>query len=63
VVVCGVLMLAGEMIVHAATLPLRQYTTRDGLSHDRVVQILSDSRGFLALTQAEREKYLLVAQP
>ena len=31
----------------AERLPMRRYTTADGLAHDRVVRIVPDSRGFL----------------
>ncbi|HEU4390863.1 MAG TPA: two-component regulator propeller domain-containing protein [Blastocatellia bacterium] len=33
--------------VHAERLPLRTYTTADGLAHNRVNRIVRDSRGFL----------------
>jgi ligand-binding sensor domain-containing protein/two-component sensor histidine kinase len=32
---------------HAERLPLRSFTTADGLAHDRVSEIVRDSRGFL----------------
>jgi len=39
--------------VRAATLPLRSYTTSDGLAHDRVNRIVRDSRGFLWFCTSE----------
>jgi signal transduction histidine kinase/ligand-binding sensor domain-containing protein len=38
---------------HAARLPLRGYTTADGLPHDRVEMIAQDSRGFVWLGTPE----------
>jgi ligand-binding sensor domain-containing protein len=37
----------------AETLPIKSYTTSDGLAHDRVNQIVRDSRGFLWFCTAE----------
>lgn len=45
-VVCLAGVLAGTA-ARAERLPIRQYTTADGLAHDRVERILRDSRGFL----------------
>ena len=44
----GVLiLLALPVNARAERLPVRSYTTADGLAHDRVQQIVRDSRGFL----------------
>jgi PAS domain S-box-containing protein len=40
-------VLAGCSSVHAQQLPIKSYTTADGLAHDRVIRIVRDSRGFL----------------
>src|SRR5262245_10876182 len=37
----------------AARLPIQQYTTADGLAHDRVSHVLQDSRGFLWFATGE----------
>lgn len=37
----------------AETLPLKHYTTSDGLAHDRVGRVVRDSRGFLWLCTSE----------
>src|SRR5687768_8285609 len=38
---------------NAETLPLKSYTTSDGLAHDRVNRIVRDSRGFLWFCTSE----------
>ncbi|MCU1263924.1 MAG: liaS 2 [Acidobacteria bacterium] len=43
------LWLAAASTVSAEQLPLRTYTTSDGLAHDQVTRIRQDSRGFLWL--------------
>jgi ligand-binding sensor domain-containing protein/two-component sensor histidine kinase len=46
----SVLLVAAAILVvplHAERSPLRSYTVADGLAHDRVTEILADSRGFL----------------
>lgn len=40
-------MLTTASTVYAQQLPVRIYTTADGLAHDRVRRIILDSRGFL----------------
>jgi ligand-binding sensor domain-containing protein/two-component sensor histidine kinase len=40
-------ILAAPGPVHAERLPIRSYTTADGLAHDAVNNIIKDSRGFL----------------
>jgi signal transduction histidine kinase/ligand-binding sensor domain-containing protein len=42
-----------QTAVDADTLPLKSYTTSDGLAHDRVDRIVRDSRGFLWFCTAE----------
>src|SRR6476620_10116464 len=37
----------------AERLPIKAYTTADGLAHDRVTCVVSDSRGFLWFCTAE----------
>jgi ligand-binding sensor domain-containing protein/signal transduction histidine kinase len=44
-VVCGVFLLCARAA--AEQLPLKSYTTADGLAHNDVVRIVRDSRGFL----------------
>jgi hypothetical protein len=41
------LMLTTASTVYAQQLPVRIYTTADGLAHDHVRRIVLDSRGFL----------------
>ncbi len=41
------LLLAFAVTARAGRLPIRQYTTADGLPHDRVTRIVADSKGFL----------------
>ena len=41
------LLLTPTLGLRAQQLPVRVYTTADGLSHDRVLRIVIDSRGFL----------------
>jgi PAS domain S-box-containing protein len=41
------LLLAGYRSALAQQLPIKSYTTVDGLAHDRVTRIVRDSRGFL----------------
>lgn len=41
------LLLAASATLHAEQLPIKFYTTADGLAHDRVKCIVRDSRGFL----------------
>ena len=41
------LLLAVPASVHAERLPIKTYTTSDGLAHDRIMRIVQDSRGFL----------------
>jgi two-component sensor histidine kinase len=50
-----ILLLAGSAIsqTHAETLPLKHFTTSDGLAHDRVNRIVRDSRGLLWFCTAE----------
>lgn len=48
----GLLMIA-PIIVLAERLPIKVYTTGDGLAHDRVRRIVRDSRGFLWFVTAE----------
>lgn len=40
-------LLGSASLAHAERLPLKSYTTADGLAHDTVVRIVRDSRGFL----------------
>src|ERR1043166_769906 len=42
-----VLLFGSSIIVAAETLPLKRFTTSDGLAHDHVNRIVRDSRGFL----------------
>ena len=44
---CLGLLMAGAPPVRAARLPVRGYTTAEGLPHDRVELIVQDTRGFL----------------
>ncbi len=48
-----VLLLAGTDIVRGERLPIRTYTTTDGLAGDGVNRIVRDSRGFLWLCTSE----------
>ena len=41
------LLLAVPAIVRAERLPIKIYTTDDGLAHERVRNVIRDSRGFL----------------
>jgi ligand-binding sensor domain-containing protein/signal transduction histidine kinase len=47
------LVLAGAQNAAAERLPIKSYTVADGLSHDRVKNILRDSRGFLWICTIE----------
>ena len=40
-------LLGSGSLAHAERLPLKSYTTADGLAHDTVQRIVRDSRGFL----------------
>jgi signal transduction histidine kinase/ligand-binding sensor domain-containing protein len=40
-------LLASGSVAHTERLPLKSYTTADGLAHDSVRRIVGDSRGFL----------------
>ena len=40
-------LLGSGSVAHAERLPLKSYTTADGLAHDTVQRIVRDSRGFL----------------
>src|SRR5258706_14383103 len=51
--VCGLGMLATCWALPGAQLPLRRYSTADGLAHNSVFGIASDSRGFLWFATAE----------
>lgn len=42
-----ILLLGGLCRVQAERLPIKTYTTADGLAHDRIRRIVPDSRGFL----------------
>src|SRR5215470_6996048 len=42
-----VALLAVSMPVRAERLPIKTYTTADGLTHNRVSKVVRDSRGFL----------------
>ena len=42
-----VILLLGFADSHAEQLPIRTYTTADGLARDRVYKIVSDPRGYL----------------
>ena len=44
------LLMLGQ--VSAEQLPLKLYTTADGLAHENVLQIVRDSRGFLPFAAA-----------
>src|SRR6266852_4939408 len=46
-------LLASCWSLHGAQLPLRRYTTADGLANNTVYSIASDSRGFLWFATAE----------
>lgn len=48
-----ILFIAGYAIASAETLPVKQYTTADGLGYDRVNRIIRDSRGFLWFCTSE----------
>src|SRR5271163_159240 len=51
---CTVLqLLATGFCLHGAQLPLRRYTTADGLANNGVYSIVSDSRGFLWFATGE----------
>ena len=41
------LLISGSFSVKAERLPVRSFTTADGLAHERVLRIVQDSRGFL----------------
>src|ERR1017187_2326390 len=47
------LVLAISCSLHGAQLPLRRYTTADGLASNAVFSIASDSRGFLWFANGE----------
>src|SRR5689334_1289934 len=49
----GVAVLVAWHVLPAAQLPLRRYTTADGLANNAVYSIASDSRGFLWFATAE----------
>src|SRR6266568_6928579 len=51
--VVALAMLAACSALHGAQLPLRRYTTADGLASNTVLSIASDSRGFLWFATAE----------
>ncbi|HVE56665.1 MAG TPA: two-component regulator propeller domain-containing protein [Pyrinomonadaceae bacterium] len=52
--VCALFCLfAGLPLVRAEILPIKAYTTSDGLAHDRVNRIIRDSRGFLWFCTSE----------
>src|SRR5215204_221722 len=44
---CGVLLLLAVIAPHAEQLPVRVYTTADGLGSGSIMHIMRDSRGFL----------------
>src|SRR6478609_2128807 len=44
---CLVVVLLAAAPVHAERLPIRTYTTADGLAHNEIHRIVKDSRGFL----------------
>ena len=46
-------LFGAEMMTSAETLPVKSYTTSDGLAHDRVNRIVRDSRGFLWFCTSE----------
>jgi ligand-binding sensor domain-containing protein/signal transduction histidine kinase len=50
---CGLGLLAACWSLSAAQLPLRRYTTADGLANNAVLSIASDARGFLWFGTAE----------
>jgi ligand-binding sensor domain-containing protein len=50
---CGLALLAACWSLPAAQLPLRRYTTADGLANNAVYGIASDPRGFLWFATAE----------
>lgn len=43
----SLLLLSASVDLHAQTLPIKTYSTVDGLGHNRVNRIVKDSRGFL----------------
>src|SRR6185295_16212489 len=47
------LLIGGSFISPAEVLPLRFYTTSDGLAHDHVTRIVRDSRGLLWFCTSE----------
>ena len=51
--VLALALLATCWSLHGAQLPLRRYTTADGLANNAVLSIASDSRGFLWFATAE----------
>src|SRR5438477_1252681 len=51
--VLSLTLLATCWSLHGAQLPLRHYTTADGLANNTVLSIASDSRGFLWFATAE----------
>ena len=48
-----ILLIAAYAIASAETLPVKKYTTADGLGYDRVNRIVPDSRGFLWFCTSE----------
>ena len=51
--VCFVSWLLLPSLVHAEQLPIKTFTTADGLANDAINQIVRDSRGFLWFCTAE----------
>ena len=47
------LAIAHSVSAHAERLPLKSYTTADGLARDQIIRIVRDSRGFLWFCTAE----------
>src|SRR5690242_13706467 len=45
--ICAIVLFASSRLAHSEQMPLKHYTTADGLSRDGVNRIVRDSRGFL----------------
>src|SRR5712692_9967774 len=53
ILLCGSLLMVFAQCVFAERLPLKYYTTADGLAHNEVNKIVRDSRGFLWFCTAD----------
>src|SRR5712692_9417261 len=53
ILLCGSLLMVFAQCVFAERLPLKAYTTADGLAHNEINKIVRDSRGFLWFCTAD----------